>query len=200
MRADVFREVRERVSARDAAERYGLRLDRSGRALCPFHDDHRPSISFKGGRFRCWSCGAHGDAVDITAKLLGLDPSGAVARLNEDFGLGLAIDRPPTAAERAAAAKRTEIDEAHRAFERWREDALLRLTRLCRDAHLALLHCTDLDALTDYEAGCIRQLAYAEYVIDLLNGTAEEQAAVYMGRGRYTWMGQTSSGSIPQAH
>ena len=199
MRADVFREVRERVSARDAAERYGMRLDRSGRALCRFHDDHRPSMGFKGGRFRCWSCGAHGDAVDITAKLLGLDPSGAVARLNEDFGLGLAIDRPPTAAERAAAAKRTEINEAYRAFELWREDTLLRLTRLCRNAHLALLHCTDLDALTDYEAECVRLRAYAEYIIDLLNGTAEEQAEVYRGRGRFTWIGRTSSGSIPRA-
>jgi len=40
--------------------------------LCPFHDDRRrPSFSVDPGRnqYRCWSCGAHGDAVDFVMNL-----------------------------------------------------------------------------------------------------------------------------------
>ena len=34
------------------------------KALCPFHNDSRPSLDIdpKRQRYKCWSCGAHGDA------------------------------------------------------------------------------------------------------------------------------------------
>jgi len=43
----------------------GLRLVGGGEwktALCPFHDDHNPSLSVRldTGGFRCFACGAHG--------------------------------------------------------------------------------------------------------------------------------------------
>ena len=43
-------------------------LQRKGReyvGLCPFHDDHRPSMSVspQKGIFKCWSCGAGGDVI-----------------------------------------------------------------------------------------------------------------------------------------
>lgn len=75
---DLFREVRERVSAQEAARRYGLTFDCHNRALCPFHPDHHPSMSFNEGRFRCWSCGASGDAIDFTGRLFSLEPLAAV--------------------------------------------------------------------------------------------------------------------------
>lgn len=35
--------------------------------LCPFHDDHNPSlhVSVMTQRYRCWSCGAHGDVIQF---------------------------------------------------------------------------------------------------------------------------------------
>lgn len=74
---DVFRECRERVSAQDAARHYGLEFDRRGWCKCPFHGDTHASMSFRGGRFRCWVCNASGDAIDFTGKLLGLEPLAA---------------------------------------------------------------------------------------------------------------------------
>ena len=55
------------------AERLGMHVVRH-RALCPFHDDHRPSMSFSQSRgtWRCWSCGAHGDAADLVMRKLGI--------------------------------------------------------------------------------------------------------------------------------
>lgn len=53
------------------AEKYGVSLKQTGRGwmcLCPFHDDHHPSMTislYRGDfRFRCWSCGKDGDVID----------------------------------------------------------------------------------------------------------------------------------------
>ena len=54
------------------AERLGLRVVRH-KALCPFHDDHTPSLTFKKNKFRCWSCGASGDSISLVMKVLGKD-------------------------------------------------------------------------------------------------------------------------------
>ena len=54
----------------DVAMRLGIEVRRH-RALCPFHTDHTPSMSLKGSRFRCWSCGAHGGTIDLTMHVLG---------------------------------------------------------------------------------------------------------------------------------
>lgn len=39
---------------------------------CPFHDDTHPSLTFKGGGYRCFACGAHGDVISLTRQLLNL--------------------------------------------------------------------------------------------------------------------------------
>ena len=52
------------------AERLGLRVCRH-KSLCPFHDDHTPSLSFKNNKFRCWSCGESGDSISLAEKMLG---------------------------------------------------------------------------------------------------------------------------------
>jgi hypothetical protein len=36
---------------------------------CPFHDDRNPSFQVKGRHWRCFGCGAEGDAVDLVRKL-----------------------------------------------------------------------------------------------------------------------------------
>ena len=53
------------------AERLGLRVERH-KCLCPFHDDHHASLSFKNNKFKCWSCGESGDSISLAEKVLGL--------------------------------------------------------------------------------------------------------------------------------
>ena len=54
------------------AERLGLHVCRH-KCLCPFHDDHKPSLSFSVSRntFRCWSCGESGGTISLAEKMLG---------------------------------------------------------------------------------------------------------------------------------
>ena len=41
------------------------------KALCPFHNDSRPSLDIdqKRQRYRCWACGAHGDVFSFVEKM-----------------------------------------------------------------------------------------------------------------------------------
>jgi hypothetical protein len=60
--SDLFMQVRERVSAEEAARFYGLTFNNRGWAKCCFHNDNHPSMSFKNGRFHCWVCDLSGDS------------------------------------------------------------------------------------------------------------------------------------------
>ena len=66
-----------------------------GKALCPFHDDSRPSLSFsrKTNRFRCWACGATGDVIDLTMQVLHLDFPSAVRWVAQTFAIDIPEDR-----------------------------------------------------------------------------------------------------------
>lgn len=41
---NIFQTVKENVTARQAAEQYGLKINRNGMICCPFHDDRHPSM------------------------------------------------------------------------------------------------------------------------------------------------------------
>ena len=41
---NIFETVKAAVTVRQAAEHYGLKINRSGMICCPFHDDRHPSL------------------------------------------------------------------------------------------------------------------------------------------------------------
>ena len=53
------------------AERLGIKVMRH-KALCPFHDDTTPSLTFYQARntYRCFVCDAHGGTIDLVANKL----------------------------------------------------------------------------------------------------------------------------------
>ena len=88
--------IKATVAPVDAARQYGMTVQRNGMALCPFHNDTHPSMKLYDDHFYCFACGAHGDVIDLTAKLLGLNFKEAVHRLAVDFGIS-PNDDPPAA-------------------------------------------------------------------------------------------------------
>ena len=54
------------------AERLGLRV-RMHKCLCPFHEDHHPSMSLKKSHYRCFVCGASGGPIDLVMRFLKKD-------------------------------------------------------------------------------------------------------------------------------
>ena len=87
--------IKDRVSAREAARRYGLPFDRQGWACCPFHHEKQPSLRLYDGKggWHCFGCGAGGSVIDLVMRLEGITFPQAVARLDHDFNLGLSIGR-----------------------------------------------------------------------------------------------------------
>ena len=86
MGESVFEVVKQSVTAREAAELYGIAVGRGGMACCPFHDDRHPSMKVD-TRFHCFGCGADGDVIDFTARLYDLSSKEAAEKLAQDFGL-----------------------------------------------------------------------------------------------------------------
>ena len=86
MGESLFEVVKQSVTAREAAELYGIAVGRGGMVCCPFHDDRHPSMKVD-TRFHCFGCGADGDVIDFTARLYDLSPKEAAEKLAQDFGL-----------------------------------------------------------------------------------------------------------------
>ena len=83
---NIFDQIKEQVTARDAALRYGLQINRNSMSRCPFHDDHTPSMKID-QRFHCFGCQASGDVITLTARLFNLSNIDAAKKLIEDFNL-----------------------------------------------------------------------------------------------------------------
>ena len=95
MSANVFETVKQSITIREAAERYGIEVGRNSMACCPFHDDKNPSMKLNKEYFYCFGCGATGDVIDLTARLYNLSPKEAAEKLAQDFGLIYDSQAPP---------------------------------------------------------------------------------------------------------
>ena len=102
----IFEIVKENVNLREAAELYGIDVNRYGKALCPFHNDRNPSLYVADDHYYCFACGEHGDVIDFVGKLFQLSPYDAARKLMADFHLS--PDKPPSAAALHAKRIRTE--------------------------------------------------------------------------------------------
>lgn len=189
MAVDRYGEIRERISAIEAARAYGLEFDSQGkRCRCCYHSpDRHPSMSFRNGRFRCWSCGVAGSSIDLTAQLFGLTVPDAARRLNNDFALCLNFDKEPTPEERREAARRRKVRDTYRLFEAWRNEAINQLNAAFRLAHTSLQSLTDpadVDKLTDSQTLAIQEQARVEWLADTLtHGEMKDMLAIFEKRG-----------------
>lgn len=163
----LFQTVKDRADIMEAARHYGMNPDRKGWCLCPFHKEKTPSFHLYNQKYRCFGCGASGDVVDLTVKLLGVGPMEAVKRLNADMGLGIDLDGPVDVV--AVHKARTERREAER-FRAWREAAIRALT-----GRFYVLHRISVrdapkaagEATKEY-AQAVKELPWLEYYLDLL--------------------------------
>ena len=100
--SSIFEAVRSQVPVRAAAERYGLEVNDSSMARCPFHNDRTPSMKLYADHFYCFGCGKYGDVVDLTSELLCVPSYDAACALAEEFGVDAARPTPRPAAAAVA--------------------------------------------------------------------------------------------------
>lgn len=80
----IFEIIKENVNLREAAELYGIDVNRYGKALCPFHNDRHPSLYVADDHYYCFACGEHGDVIDFVGRLFQLSPYNAARKLIEE--------------------------------------------------------------------------------------------------------------------
>ncbi len=176
MGANVFETVKQSVTIREAAERYGIEVKRGGMACCPFHDDKNPSMKLNEEYFYCFGCGATGDVIDLTARLYNLSPKEAAEKLAQDFGLIYDSQAPP---------RRNYVHQKTEA-RKFREDRQ-RCYRVLSDYYYLLKKWeADHSPRTPEEkphprfVEAIHKKIYVEYLLDLFLYESEEEQKAWI--------------------
>lgn len=86
--------------------------------LCPFHDDHKPSMTVNPKRriFKCWSCGTGGDAIKFVQLSQRIEFKEALAVLAKRAGIEIRRDRSERASSDAREALRAVLNWARGYF------------------------------------------------------------------------------------
>ena len=173
---NLFQNVKYGVNCREAAERYGVSVNRQGKALCPFHDDRHPSLYVAADHFYCFACGEHGDVIDFVSRLFQLSPYDAARKLMADFHLS--PDKPPSAAALHAKHTRTEAQQLME-NERLCFSVLSDYARVLRDWKVRYApQLPDQPVHARFVEAC-RNLDQTEYYLDILcAGDSHERAEV----------------------
>ena len=121
---NIFQTVKENVTVRQAAERYGLKVNKNGMVCCPFHDDRHPSMKVDKG-FCCFACGAKGDVITFVADFFHLAPLEAAKKLAEDFQIPIFTDnaKKRNASKKKEKPKRT-LHQTEQKFEEWERESI----------------------------------------------------------------------------
>lgn len=166
-----FESVKAAVTVKQAAEHYGLEVNRNGMTRCPFHDDRHPSMKLNESYFYCFGCGATGDVIDFVARLFDLCSYKAAQKLAYDFGID--PDKPPVA---------IALPKPERPMLRaYRQEEVRCLWVLCDYLHLLeswkvqYTPKTPEDCLDDRFVEACQMLDYVEYLADLLIAADLEQ-------------------------
>ncbi|MGP1561616.1 MAG: CHC2 zinc finger domain-containing protein [Helicobacteraceae bacterium] len=70
---------------------------RNNKMVCPFHEEKTPSLSIKGNFFKCFGCGAAGDAVKFEELLNKVTPLEAARIVCNKTGISWSDEDPSQA-------------------------------------------------------------------------------------------------------
>lgn len=115
--------IKSLLTAEEVCRFYGIEVN-NGKARCPFHHDKSPSmILYKGNKgWWCYPCNRGGSVIDLVMQLFNLSFRDAMAKLNDDFHLGLPLEAKPKSVEEYVAAAREAAERERREEERVRGD------------------------------------------------------------------------------
>lgn len=88
---DVFQIVKNNADIVKVCNILGIKLNKSYKALCPFHNEKTPSFSVSSNKqiWYCFGCEEGGDVISLTSKILNISAIDACKYLNDILSLGL---------------------------------------------------------------------------------------------------------------
>lgn len=176
---NIFETVKQSVTTRQAAERYGIRVERNGMCRCPFHDDSTPSMKLD-RRYYCFGCGATGDVIDFVSWLRGIGSKEAAILLAQDFTIPHegSTDKP-------SKPRQQNIDEQnYQHMERYCFRVLLDYYRLLCCWKEGYAPQTPEDGYHPRFVEALQKLSLVEYLLDeMLGGDMQARASVVIEYG-----------------
>ena len=167
---DLFTQIKMVVSVKEAAEYYGLEVNRGSMICCPFHADRTPSMKLNEDYFYCFGCGAHGDVVALTAQLFDLPPAEAAKKLAADFGI---VEQKPSVLRKLKRSK-SQAELESRSFR-----VLGDYLQILQDWKAHCAPQSPEDAIDPRYAEACHMLERIENMLDILTcGTPKERAEV----------------------
>lgn len=158
------------VSVKEAAEYYGLEVNRGNMVCCPFHNDRTPSMKLNEEYFYCFGCGAHGDVVALTAQLFDLPPAETAKKLAADFGI---VEQKPSVLTKLKRSK-SQAELESRSFR-----VLGDYLQILQDWKAHCAPQSPEDAIDPRYAEACHMLERIENMLDILTcGTPKERAEV----------------------
>lgn len=179
---NVFDVVKQSVTTRQAAEMYGVKINRNNMVSCPFHNDRTPSMKVD-KRFHCFGCGADGDVIDFVSRLYGISSLEAARKTASDFGIS--YDRKPVKTKPKKVVRKKSDAQIYAEAEQ-------HCFRVLSD-YYHLLKKWEIDYVPDMEdetwhplfVEALQKKSYLEYLLDiLLFGEIEEKALLVMEYGK----------------
>ena len=178
----VFEAVKQSGTTRQAAEHYGIRVNRNGMCACPFHNDKTPSMKVD-RRFHCFGCQADGDVIDFVSLLTGTRE--AAVMLAQDFSIPYE-DRAPTVRSRPRPKAPPETPEQQfKRMERYAFRVLSDYYHLLRRWGKDLAPQTPEETWNPLFTEALQNKAKIEYLLDtLLFSGMEERASLITEYGK----------------
>lgn len=172
---NLIKEVKNKVDIVDVAKKYGIIVNRKNKALCCFHTEKTPSLSFHNKKqiFKCFSCGKGGDCISLVAGLLNINNYEAAKSINKNMGLGL--DNVKTNFGEINQYKNR--NQTENSFGQW-ENQTFQL--LCNYLHL-LWKWEKEDSNSDLYIEAMHNKNYIDYLIDeiFIYGSIEDKIWFY---------------------
>ena len=176
---NIFEIVKQTVTTRQAAERYGIRVERNGMCRCPFHDDSTPSMKLD-RRYYCFGCGATGDVIDFVSQLRGIGSKEAAILLAQDF----AIPCEDSVGKAGRPQKQNTDEQNYQHMERYCFRVLLDYYRLLCRWKEDYAPQTPEDGYDPRFVEALRKISLVEYLLDeLLCGDIQARASVVIEYG-----------------
>ena len=174
---DIAQAIRDSVTMEDMLSAYAPSTPRRNhRCPCPIHNGDDFNFSYNDTWYKCFVCGASGDAISFVKEICNLQSmSDAMKKINADFKLNLPIGCDPSPEQSAEIAiKRAEREDKRRREEAWWNeyhliyDEWIRLDKAKRTA----------DPESDEYIYAVKNIDRVSYMLDQIMDSKDNSEAI----------------------
>ena len=121
----IAEQIKIRVKMPELLSNYGFIIQRGNRIPCPFHNGKDLNCGVKNDYIHCFVCGESADQIGFVQKYFDLNFVDAVAKINEDFSLGLDIEEKVDKRKQIEISKQTFLKKKEQKEKEEKKEKLL---------------------------------------------------------------------------